>query len=263
MLSSYGIVGQQAPELRVEHWIDGQGQPRLPLRLADFPGQVKIMYCFQSWCPGCHSRGFPTLQYLQRHYQDAAQAPVFWVIQTVFEGHERNGPEQLRIMQQRYQLALPFAQDESLPRPHTMTDYRTGGTPWLIIIGKDDRVLFNDFHVDPAQAVALIDAALADAAPTPAADPGRLEHDPNAGRYRLQVAPGQWAELHYQREGNVLYLQHTEVPAALRGQGHAAVLMERVLEDIERQQLKVVPVCSYTRSYLQRYKRWHDLLAHG
>lgn len=29
-----------------------------------------------------------------------------------------------------------------------MTNYRTGGTPWLVLIDPDGAVVFNDFHVN-------------------------------------------------------------------------------------------------------------------
>ena len=41
-------------------------------------------------------------------------------------------------------------------RSHILTDYQTGGTPWHILIDKQGIVRFNDFHVDPSRAMALI-----------------------------------------------------------------------------------------------------------
>ena len=61
---SVGIIGKSAPELRVSFWIDETGARREPLKLADLGPGYKVLYCFQDWCPGCHSRGFPTLKRL-------------------------------------------------------------------------------------------------------------------------------------------------------------------------------------------------------
>jgi uncharacterized protein with von Willebrand factor type A (vWA) domain len=37
-----------------------------------------------------------------------------------------------------------------------MRSYRTGGTPWTILIDPEGTVIFNDFHIDPARAVPAI-----------------------------------------------------------------------------------------------------------
>ena len=67
---SIGINSQQAPELRVPYWIDGDGHERAPLTLAELGDGYKVIYCFQHWCPGCHSRGFPTLKKLVKELSD-------------------------------------------------------------------------------------------------------------------------------------------------------------------------------------------------
>ena len=51
---------------------------------------------FKRGVRGCHSHGFPALKQLTETY--AGQDVVFAVIQTVFEGHESNGPEHRMIM---------------------------------------------------------------------------------------------------------------------------------------------------------------------
>ena len=39
-----------------------------------------------------------------------------------------------------------------------MRNYRTGGTPWTIIIDKRGMVRFNNFHIQAEDAVKIIDA---------------------------------------------------------------------------------------------------------
>ena len=59
----YGIVGQEAPTFDVKQWIDKEGNPmEEAIQLTDNAGKVKVIYGFQSWCPGCHSHGLPALQ---------------------------------------------------------------------------------------------------------------------------------------------------------------------------------------------------------
>ena len=83
-----------APELRVSQWIDAQGKPTAPLTMADFGDGFKVIYCFQHWCPGCHSHGFPTLKKLVQALSGHGFA--FAAVQTVFEGAEVNTFERLR-----------------------------------------------------------------------------------------------------------------------------------------------------------------------
>ncbi len=143
------LVDNQAPELRVPTWIDPDGNPLTPLRLADLGPGYKILFCFQHWCPGCHSSGFPTLQRLVGALGDKGFG--FAAVQTVFEGAEENTVERLREEQQRYGLKLPFGHDplrEDGGYPTLMEDYGTGGTPWFILIDPKGSVLFSNFHFD-------------------------------------------------------------------------------------------------------------------
>ena len=52
----------KAKEFNVKHWVDANGNKIEQIKLTDFKGKFKVLYCFQSWCPGCHSRGLPALQ---------------------------------------------------------------------------------------------------------------------------------------------------------------------------------------------------------
>ncbi len=45
----YGILGQQAPELNLTTWIDGDGKQMDPIRLSDNRGKVIYLYFFQDW----------------------------------------------------------------------------------------------------------------------------------------------------------------------------------------------------------------------
>lgn len=152
---SIGINHQYAPELRVPHWIDGEGKPRPPLKLAELGDGYKVIYCFQAWCPGCHSRGFPTLKKLYAALHE--KGVDFAVIQTVFEGAAQNTPDKLREMQKKYDLPIPFGHDQIDGRcPTVMEDYRTAGTPWFIVIAPAGEVIYNDFHIDADRLVAAL-----------------------------------------------------------------------------------------------------------
>ena len=45
----YGISSQKAPELNLNTWIDAEGNPTAPIRLADYRGRVVYLYFFQDW----------------------------------------------------------------------------------------------------------------------------------------------------------------------------------------------------------------------
>lgn len=154
--SKYGIEGQQAPELHKFKWIDGTGQDTTSIQLKDQQGKFIVLYCFQSWCPGCHSIGLPSLQKMTTALADNEQVK-FFAIQTVFEGKDQNTFEKLKETQQKYKLNIPFGQDEGNANTKhissVMFDYRTGGTPWFILIDQSGRVIFNDFRLNTEKAI--------------------------------------------------------------------------------------------------------------
>ena len=156
-----GIRGQPAPRLQIDRWYN------LPLDknsidVTDYRGKVIYLYGFQSWCPGCHRYGFPTLTELIEHYKDNDDV-AFIAVQTTFEGFGANTPERAKEMADRYGLTIPVGHSGSSKQPSAvMRRYRTGGTPWTVVIDGDGTVRFNDFHIQPLVAVEMIDRLLAE-----------------------------------------------------------------------------------------------------
>ena len=152
----YGVRGKAAPAWEVEKWInlpEGQGS----LNVSDFKGKVLYLYCFQSWCPGCHSHGFPTLRKLVRHYRDDADV-AFVAVQTTFEGFAANTAKKAWGCARKYNLSIPVGHTGTNGvRSALMRAYRTGGTPWTIVIGTEGKVQYNDFRIHVDVAVKLID----------------------------------------------------------------------------------------------------------
>ncbi len=156
----YGIEGQPAPELSTSiEWISGDGKAIDPIQLSDLEGKVKVIYGFQSWCPGCHSVGLPSLKKMVDALEGSDKVE-FFAIQTVFEGSHSNTKDKLVETQERYGLDIPFGHDTgnslSNNRSITMNDYRTGGTPWFIFIDQEGKVLFNDYHINVDKAIAYL-----------------------------------------------------------------------------------------------------------
>lgn len=157
---SYGIAGLEAPDWDVSNWLNLSTQQPIP-QVGDFKEQILYLYFFQSWCPGCHSHGFPTLNEVKAHYAQNRDVN-FLAIQTVFEGFESNTLETAALTAERHNLTFPIGHDANLDGrfSQVMQDYRSGGTPWTVLIDKKGVVRFNDFHAEAPQMVEIIDTLL-------------------------------------------------------------------------------------------------------
>ncbi|MHC4942569.1 MAG: peroxiredoxin family protein [Planctomycetota bacterium] len=154
---SYGIAGQKAPSLGVTQWINLPEGKEI-LDIPDFKGKVLYLYCFQSWCPGCHSHGFPTLQRMIKKYEHAGDV-AFAAVQTVFEGYSSNRAKRAWETAEQYGLKIPVGHDGSEEnRSVLMQRFRTGGTPWTILIDKKGVVRFNGFRLSFEEAMIRVDA---------------------------------------------------------------------------------------------------------
>jgi len=63
-------------------------------------------------------------------------------------------------------------------------------------------------------------------------------------------------------EGEI-YLTHTEVPAELGGRGIASALAKQTMQDIDKQGLKLVPVCPFIATYIDKHPEWKKLIFRG
>ena len=154
------LVGKAAPKWEVDKWYQLPAG-KTSLDIADLKGKVVYIYCFQSWCPGCHKYGFPTLQALTKKYAGDKDV-VFVAMQTVFEDRKTGDPvntfENLKKIAKKYGLKIPFAQSgDRENKSKIMKAYKTRGTPWTIIIDKKGVIRFANFHTKPDKAATLID----------------------------------------------------------------------------------------------------------
>ncbi len=108
--------------------------------------------------------GFPTLKKLVEGFKGNDKIK-FFAVQTVFEGYKSNTKKKLRKNQLIYSLKIPMAHDAGNPDtdeiPEIMRKYRSGGTPWTVIIDSSGKVVYNNFHIKVPQAVALIEQLIA------------------------------------------------------------------------------------------------------
>jgi len=90
--------------------------------------------------------------------------------------------------------------------------------------------------------------------------PHAVRDNPDRHRFELD-ADGHVAFSNYTRAGNVITIQHTEVPQELGGRGIGSALARGVLEFARAQGLKVVPRCPFVKSYIDKHPEFADLLA--
>ena len=60
-----------------------------------------------------------------------------------------------------------------------------------------------------------------------------------------------------------IYLTHTEVPRELEGKGIGSQLVEKTLQDIERQGLRLVPLCPFVAAYIKKHPEWRRIVMKG
>ena len=88
----------------------------------------------------------------------------------------------------------------------------------------------------------------------------QIEHQAEHSRFQA-VVDGHVSVAEYRLHNGVLAITHTEVAPELGGRGIAGALMQAVLAYATTQGLKVNPLCSYARSYMQRHPETQSLLA--
>lgn len=95
---------------------------------------------------------------------------------------------------------------------------------------------------------------------TPASTAG-VSDNATLQRFELPLAGGALARIDYRRTGDVLWLDHAEVPPAFEGQGVAAQLVRGALELARARGERVVPVCGFVAAWMRRHPEFDPLRA--
>ncbi len=90
----------------------------------------------------------------------------------------------------------------------------------------------------------------------------KLIDNPERRRYEWQEGE-HLAFIDYIRTKDKIYLTHTEVPEALSGKGVGTRMVRAALEDVDRQQLTLIPLCPFVALYLKRNPEWKRLVLKG
>ncbi|MCF7926880.1 MAG: N-acetyltransferase [Candidatus Izimaplasma sp.] len=62
------------------------------------------------------------------------------------------------------------------------------------------------------------------------------------------------------QEDDVINVNHTFVDPSLRGQGMASKLLNKIIKMARKDNLKVIPTCSYAVAKLTRSDKYNDIL---
>jgi uncharacterized protein len=78
-------------------------------------------------------------------------------------------------------------------------------------------------------------------------------------RFELEVE-GHLAAAYYERSGNVITFEHTEVPAELGGKGVGSKLVKGALDQVRAEGLQVVAQCPFVKAWIGKNPAYSDLL---
>jgi len=87
------------------------------------------------------------------------------------------------------------------------------------------------------------------------------EQKPEGGRYagRIAGSAGE-AELTYLRAGaGRVIADHTYTPPAMRGNGYAGALVERLVSDARSEGFRIVPRCPFVAAQFDLHPEWADV----
>ncbi len=83
----------------------------------------------------------------------------------------------------------------------------------------------------------------------------------NAAQHRFELeVDGHVAAAYYERAGDVITFEHTEVPAELGGKGIGSKLVKGALDQVRADGLKVVAQCPFVKGWIGKHPDYADLL---
>ena len=92
--------------------------------------------------------------------------------------------------------------------------------------------------------------------------PIEREEGESKGRYVIRYE-GVEAEMTYSRAGEgIIIIDHTAVPAAMRGRSAGKALVERAVRDARAEGRSILPLCPFAKAQIERHPEWQDVLKH-
>jgi predicted GNAT family acetyltransferase len=158
------------------------------------------------------------------------------------------------------EFMLPYEAVQSAPDPdEALMAFLVSTYEAAADLGGWDRDLLECAPGRPRQ-VRPPDAAQAGSAASVLDAAVEREDGPSKGRYRL-IVDGVEAEMTYSRAGEgLIIIDHTEVPAALRGRKIGERLVRQAIEDARRDGVAIIPLCPFAKAQIGRHPEWQDVL---
>lgn len=130
-IEALAIIGGDAPELAVDHWIGGTGPG-----IADSKGKVIVLAFWNEWCPHCR-RELPNLQAWNKKY-----ASEGLVIIPVTKHTKSQTDEKVEKFLVDNDITLPCAVEAA--GYASSKDYGVSGVPAGVVIGRDGKVVWRN-----------------------------------------------------------------------------------------------------------------------
>ncbi|MFT3982129.1 MAG: GNAT family N-acetyltransferase [Ferruginibacter sp.] len=86
-----------------------------------------------------------------------------------------------------------------------------------------------------------------------------LHDNKAASRYEMTFE-GHLSLVEYEMKDDSIFLLHTETDPALEGRGAGTAIVEKVLADIEKRGLQLVPLCPFVVAYIKRHPEWERIV---
>jgi uncharacterized protein len=88
----------------------------------------------------------------------------------------------------------------------------------------------------------------------------QIRHEPENDRYIVEIDDQQRGEAAYERRDGRVVFTHTEVDDSLEGEGVGSRLASFALDDVKDSGARVVPLCPFIASYIERHEEYADLV---
>ena len=82
----------------------------------------------------------------------------------------------------------------------------------------------------------------------------------NNGVFYVEENGNKLAEMTYRKEGDSMIIDHTEVDESLRGKNVGYQLVENGVEFARNERLRIVPLCQFAKSVIEKTERFQDVL---
>jgi uncharacterized protein len=88
-----------------------------------------------------------------------------------------------------------------------------------------------------------------------------VRHDEARSRYELCIEGRVVGVADYVDRDGTVVLPHTEIEPSMRGQGLGELLVRHTLDDLRRQERRIVPSCWFVAQFVREHPEYRDLVA--